>query len=104
MTEHSLHELAMTIRYDLTAAQGKLTELMRQIGELPIDTSSPPVKCPYCKLERSGPMTLAEHIYNHHDGPVPAHYAAIEAASVEPPADFDAVESADSTTERSAAA
>lgn len=34
MTEHPLHELAMGARYDLTAAQGKLTELLRQIGEL----------------------------------------------------------------------
>lgn len=34
MSEHPLHDLAMRIRYDLTEAQGKLTEMMRQIGEL----------------------------------------------------------------------
>lgn len=105
MTEHSLHALAMDIRRDLTGAQGKLTELMRQVGALPIDTSTVPIKCPYCELETKGELTLAEHVYNQHDGPVPAHYAAIEAASDEPSADFDAVESASvSVTERSAAA
>lgn len=34
MSEHPLHDLAMGIRKDLTDAQGKLTEMMRQIGEL----------------------------------------------------------------------
>lgn len=33
-SEHPLHDLAMAVRMDLTAAQGKLTEMMRQIGEL----------------------------------------------------------------------
>jgi hypothetical protein len=35
--ENDLHKLAMQIRYDLTAAQGKLTELVRQIGWLEIE-------------------------------------------------------------------
>lgn len=34
MSEHPLHDLAMAIRMDLTSAQGKLTEMMRQVGEL----------------------------------------------------------------------
>lgn len=85
MTEHSLHALAMQIRYDLTAAQGKLTELTRQIGELPIDTSVAAVRCPHCDIEVKGQITLAEHLYNQHDGPVPAHYQSIEARAVEPP-------------------
>jgi len=47
------------------------------------------VKCPQCGLEIKGALTLAEHLYNSHDGPVPAHYAAIEARAVEPDLDFD---------------
>lgn len=80
--EHPLHDLAMAVRYDLTAAQGKLTELMRQIGEhdLPVPVG---VECPHCGpgLELRGPLTLAEHLYNVHDGPEPAHYATAEERS-----------------------
>lgn len=89
MTEHSLHDLTMAIRYDLTAAQGKLTELLRQIAELPIDTNLPAVECRHCGVELKGALTLAEHLYNQHDGPVPAHYASIEARSLEPLPDDD---------------
>lgn len=68
-----LHELAMSIRYDLTAAQGKLTELMRQIGALKI-TDRLGVTCPRCGLPLPGPRVLAEHIYQLHSGPFPEHW------------------------------
>lgn len=73
MNEHPLHKLAMEIRYDLTAAQGKLTELMRQVGEydLPVSTA---VECPHCGIEKLGEHLLAEHLYVIHDGPEPEHW------------------------------
>ena len=40
--ENDLHKLAMEIRRDLTRAQGKLTELMRQIGEAKIENRPTP--------------------------------------------------------------
>lgn len=78
--EHPLHDLAMAIRYDLTSAQGKLTELMRQIGEydLPVPTK---LVCPECGIERSSETILAEHLYQLHDGPVPAHWKRVEGLS-----------------------
>ena len=83
MSEHPLHDLAMLIRYDLTAAQGKLTEFMRQIGEydLPIPVG---IECPKCGIERASEHLLAEHLYSSHDGPVPDHYLDIESRSLDP--------------------
>lgn len=81
--EHPLHNLAAEIGRDLGAAQGKLTELMRQIGEydLPIPVG---VECPKCGIERASERLLAEHLYSSHDGPVPDHYLDIEARSLDP--------------------
>lgn len=93
MIKHPLHDLAMQIRYDLTAAQSKLTELIRQIGEHDLP-DKPQLECGHCRIRFRSPTRLAEHIYTSHGGPVPAHYQAIEAASIEPdehndPADPD---------------
>jgi hypothetical protein len=68
-----LHDLAMGIRYELTAAQGKLTELMRQIGALKL-ADRLGVTCPRCGLPLPGPRVLAEHIYQIHAGPLPDHW------------------------------
>jgi len=72
-----LHDLAMKIRYDLTAAQAKLTELLRQIGELPEDAGAR-ARC-HCGLTFPGPRTLAEHEHVSHGGPVPEHWTATDA-------------------------
>jgi hypothetical protein len=52
---HPLHDLAMDIRYDLTAAQSKLTELIRQIAEI-----APPARDPERASFLNGPVT-ADH-------------------------------------------
>lgn len=36
-------------------------------------------QCPHCEVTERGPRLLAEHIYNAHDGPLPAHWAAADA-------------------------
>lgn len=78
-----LYELLRTIRYDLTAAQGKLTSAFSLLGELNI-VDRQPTRCPSCGVELAGPRTLAEHLHNSHEGPVPEHWLAVEAVSVEP--------------------
>jgi hypothetical protein len=40
--QQSLYELLMTIRYDLTAAQGKLTEALRQVDALKLEPRTAP--------------------------------------------------------------
>jgi hypothetical protein len=77
-----LRALAMQIRYDLTAAQGKLTELIRQTDALKL-TERLGAKCPLCTLELPGPNTLAEHLHVIHDGPLPEHWLVADAL-VEP--------------------
>lgn len=74
MTEHSLHALAMAIRYDLTAAQSKLTELIRQVSLLEPEsiTECPMPGCGYRPAQNM--PSLAEHMHTNHDGPLPPHW------------------------------
>lgn len=88
-----MHDLAMQIRYDLTAAQGKLTELIRMIGELPDhQREATELVCPNttCHLKFKGPLTLAEHLYTSHGGPEPAHWLNLEIRIHEPQGDHPA--------------
>lgn len=84
--EHPLHTLAMQIRMDLTAAQGKLTELVRQIAaaDLPMPEQ---LACPRCGVPVRGPNTLAEHLHVSHGGPVPEQWWRAEQISDEQPAE-----------------
>ena len=70
-------EIAKTLRYDLTAAQAKLTELATLAAQLPDDEHERP-RCPDCELPFRGPRTLAEHRYHQHDGPTPEHWLEAE--------------------------
>lgn len=79
-----IYELLKKIRYDATAIQGKVTDALKLLGELNLP-DQPSAECPHCGLEMRGERTLQEHLYNSHDGPVPDHYAAIEARAIEPP-------------------
>lgn len=82
MTDHATITLAKKLRYDLTAMQAKVTDLLNELAKLNLDHDHGP-ECPHCGIETRGPKTLAEHLYVCHGGPVPAHYADIEARSVE---------------------
>lgn len=70
------------LRYDLTAAQAKVTEALEVLARLdlpdPADT-----RCPTCGAGLRGKRSLAEHAYHSHDGPVPAHWIAAEAQASE---------------------
>lgn len=70
------------IRYDLTNAQGKLTDVFRMLGEMNLQ-DTPAAVCDVCGVVKSGPRSLQVHMYQLHDGPEPEQWVAIEAASVE---------------------
>jgi hypothetical protein len=72
------------IRYDLTACQAKLSEAMRMVATLDLGEAGERIPCPTCGAKLQGPVTLAEHIRNSHGGPLPEHWLAIEARSLEP--------------------
>lgn len=70
-----LEALARKIRYDLTAAQGKLSELMRGIGDLAsqLPEQGEKLSCPHCRpggpyfsASPSGAERLADHLANVH--------------------------------------
>ena len=71
-------EIAQKIRYDLTAAQGKLTELVNLAAQLPASDPNA-YRCHDCELRFKGERSLAEHRYHQHDGPEPPHWLAAEA-------------------------
>jgi hypothetical protein len=72
------------VRYDLTAAQGALSEAMRMVATLDLGEEGERVPCPACGALLLGALTLAEHVHVSHDGPVPPHWLAIEARSADP--------------------
>lgn len=84
--EHPLRHLAMQIRYDLTAAQAKLTELVRQIDELKLEPL-PVLTCPHCGPWHRTAPALAEHLYNVDPNryPVPDHWQQAEARAADVP-------------------
>lgn len=80
---HDIWQLADKIQMDLRAAQAKLVELRSMLAalDLPDETRT---TCPRCELRFRGPNTLAEHLHTSHNGPVPQHWLAAEARSLEP--------------------
>lgn len=73
---HEIVEQAKRIRYDLTALQAKVSELLRMAGQLPAPDPPATVTCPepHCQLRLPGPKALAEHSYHVHHGPEPDHW------------------------------
>lgn len=85
MSEASdVYELLKKIRYDATAIQAKVTDALKALSDLNLPDDAGRTLCPQCGATLRGPKTLAEHVYNSHGGPVPAHYESIEAAALEP--------------------
>lgn len=82
MTAEDVYEMLRKIRYDLTAAQGKLTDVFSMLGELNVQ-DTPAHQCDRCGVTFRAPTLLAEHVYNSHAGPEPEHWKRIEAMSVD---------------------
>lgn len=74
-----LLEIAKKIRYDTTAIQAKLTELMDGIAALPIE-DEPKSVCPHCGPMPYGQRKLAEHMHTSHGEPLPDELHRDEAA------------------------
>lgn len=80
--EHELLIGLKKLRYDLTGMQMKVSELLRLAAtmDLPAPTQR---ECQKCKATFRGPLSLAEHDYLSHGGPLPAHWARAEAMADE---------------------
>jgi hypothetical protein len=59
-----LLELVDKLRYDLTAAQGKLSELKRALAGMPQAPTKAKMPCPHCGLEMGSLRRLSEHLEN----------------------------------------
>lgn len=81
--EHELYTIARKLRYDLTAMQAKVTDLLNALGRADLPKTET-TKCPKCGAGFKGPLSLAEHEHVSHDGPIPEHWLQIEARSIEP--------------------
>lgn len=62
--EPEVFEVLRKIRYDLTAAQAKVTDALRLLGSMPI-AQLPKAVC-HCGVACEGPLALAEHRYQVH--------------------------------------
>ncbi len=69
-TEPAIFEVLRTIRYDLTAAQAKVTDAMNILAGMNLEPAHRQT-CPKCGIPlKGGEKTLAIHIQNVHDGPL----------------------------------
>src|SRR5262245_20490733 len=64
-------------REDLTRLQGRVTDIVNMLNTLALPERELE-RCPHCGLGFQGPLSLAEHVYNSHKGPLPEHYIAAE--------------------------
>lgn len=82
--EVGLAAVLKKVRYDLTAAQAKLSEALRMVAAMDLDENAGErVPCPKCGVKVTGPNMLAEHMYHSHKGPEPEVWKRIEAMSEE---------------------
>lgn len=72
--DHEIVAALKTLRYDLTAIQAKLTDLLTMAARLPAPDPPDTVTCPHCSLKLENQRRLAEHAYHVHAGPEPEHY------------------------------
>lgn len=81
--DHEILAALKTIRYDLTALQAKLSDLITLAARLPAPNPPDTVTCPSCGLEHTSQRRLAEHTYHVHQGPEPDHYRDTTAGRTE---------------------
>ena len=67
--EHELFDVARKLRYDLTAAQAKVTDLLNMLAALNLPQLEK-VTCPRCGVPIHGDRGLEFHMQNVHDGPL----------------------------------
>jgi hypothetical protein len=64
VSSEDLFELIDKIRYDLTAAQGKITDLKLMLGDLSqqLPERGPRLECPRCGVSKPNEEQLADHL------------------------------------------
>jgi hypothetical protein len=70
---HELWQVLDKLVLDLNAATAKLQEARRMLVSLDLPDPKT-VTCPRCGIKRTGPRSLAEHMYSSHDGAMPEHW------------------------------
>ena len=68
------------VHVDLNQAKTRLDEAINAISAIPFPPDED-LRCPECGAMQRGLLTLSEHRYNVHAGPVPEHYLAAERLS-----------------------
>ena len=82
MTEPADHEIVQALkklRYDLTAMQAKVSDLLTMAAALNLEPAE--VHACRCGLRFPSQRRLAEHVYTSHDGPEPEHWRQTEGAA-----------------------
>lgn len=84
--EHEAIVLARKLRYDLTAMQAKVTDILAALGRLDLPDGRDTLECPHCGPWHRSAELLAEHLYSVNPDvyPLPAHWAAADALADEP--------------------
>ena len=77
MSEPEVFEVLRKLRYDLTAAQAKLSEALELLAAMDLRAVER-AACPDCGLALKGERSLAEHRYHSHGGQVPEHWLRAE--------------------------
>jgi hypothetical protein len=80
MNEHEpeIFEVLRRLRYDLTAAQAKVTDALNILSSMNLPALKARLECPECGAGLPGERALAFHLQNVHDGP-PVPLSAEEA-------------------------
>jgi hypothetical protein len=73
---HDLWTLLDKLQMDIKAADAKLTSIRSMIAAMNLAPATK-TTCPHCGLSLKGPRTLAEHVHQMHDGPMPAHWERV---------------------------
>lgn len=75
---HEIWKIADGLQMDLRNASSKLVELRARLAGLDLPQPSA-LRCPECGIKPRGVLLLAEHRYQAHDGPLPEHWADLDA-------------------------
>lgn len=82
--EHPIWVLLDKLQMDNREQAAKLIELRSHVASLALPDPKASL-CPVCQVKFRNRLTMSEHLYNSHNGPVPAHFIAAEkAAGLEP--------------------